>query len=333
MKSFYNYEYKVKITMTDTKKTAKKTTAAKKTAAAKTTATKKVVTKPVAAKKIQVAKKVVAKKTATKPATEKKTTVAKKVATKNKATTKSTAATKKTVAEEVEAKKATSKRSAQKVAKTKAPKKTKKALAVEKENAEISEMAAKIEAAAIKKMTKEENTSEEIVVIDNEHIDDEILSKPLVRKVRKEIKVRKVTPSSIKREKATKKTAKRVKKLTVKQLRVYEDKLIELKQTYQEQAKRLSSDSFSNNDIITAEDGTAAFDRQFALGLASIEGDVLFEIDEALLRVKEKTYGVCEDCSAMIEEPRLNALAFARSCIKCQAKKERVAGIHYKPKM
>ncbi|MDA3799950.1 MAG: TraR/DksA C4-type zinc finger protein [Kiritimatiellae bacterium] len=319
--------------MTDTKKTAKKTTAAKKTAAAKTTATKKVVTKPVAAKKIQVAKKVVAKKTATKPATEKKTTVAKKVATKNKATTKSTAATKKTVAEEVEAKKATSKRSAQKVAKTKAPKKTKKALAVEKENAEISEMAAKIEAAAIKKMTKEENTSEEIVVIDNEHIDDEILSKPLVRKVRKEIKVRKVTPSSIKREKATKKTAKRVKKLTVKQLRVYEDKLIELKQTYQEQAKRLSSDSFSNNDIITAEDGTAAFDRQFALGLASIEGDVLFEIDEALLRVKEKTYGVCEDCSAMIEEPRLNALAFARSCIKCQAKKERVAGIHYKPKM
>ena len=347
--------------MTDTKKTAKKTTATKK-AAQKKTASKKVATKSTATK-IVATKKNAAKTTATKPATKKKPTVAKKVATKTKeptkktvikktatkpATAKETTATKKkatkpavakktTATKKVEAKKLAQKKSVKKVAKPKTPKKTKKALAVEKENAEISAMAAKIEAAAIKKMTKSEHAPIEIDVVEEPPLDDkhheEIFSKPLVKKVKRAIKFKKVTSSSIKREKKIKKTTKRVKKLTVKQLRAYEDKLLDLKQSYQEQAKRLSKDSFDNNDVITVEDGTAAFDRQFALGLASLEGDILFEIDEALIRVKEKTYGVCEDCTAMIEEPRLNALAFARSCIKCQAKRERDAGIHYKPKM
>ncbi len=227
---------------------------------------------------------------------------------------------------------------AKKVAKPKGPKKTKKALAIEKENAEISEMAAKIEAAAVAiKETAKSEKSPEIekrnAKEEENDLADEIFNKPIAKKSRPAIKVRKITAASIKKEKTIKKTAESQKKLTVKQLREYEDKLKELRQLYQEQAKNLSKDSFSNNDIITVEDGTAAFDRQFSLGLASSEGDILFEIDEALIRIKEKTYGICEDCGCMIEKARLDAIPFARSCIKCQAKKERDAGIHYKLKI
>jgi RNA polymerase-binding transcription factor DksA len=252
---------------------------------------------------------------------------AKKVAAPKAKTTTKKVATKKVAAPKAKAPK-----------KPKAPKKTKKALALEKENAEISEMAAKIAAVALSmkesaKTSKSKKTEKAKKREEENDLTDEIFNKSLVKKSRPAIKVRKITPSSLKREKNIKKSGGIKKKLTVKQLREYEEKLKVLRQTYQEQTKRLSKDSFSNNEIITAEDGTAAFDRQFSLGLASSEGEVLFEIDEALIRIGEKSYGTCEDCSCMIEQARLDALAFARSCIKCQAKKERDAGIHYKPKM
>jgi len=302
--------------MTYIKKTAKKV-AVKKT---------KTTTKKIAAKKVAVKK----------PKTTTKKVAVKKVEIKKPKTTTKRVAVKKA---EVKKPKATTKKvAAKKVAKPKAPKKTKKALAVEKENAEISEMAAKIEAVAVamKKKAKSEKTtkSEKSKKRDEENeLTDEIFNKPLVKKSKITLKVKKITASSIKREKKINTSTGTRKKLTAKQLRGYEDKLKELRQLYQEQAKNLSKDSFSNNDVITADDGTAAFDRQFSLGLASSEGDILFEIDEALIRVREKAYGACEDCGCMIEQPRLDAIPFAKSCIKCQAKKERDAGIHYKPKM
>ena len=352
--------------MTDTKKTAKKVAVKKPKTNTKKVAAKKVevkkpkaTSKKVAAEKVAVkkpkttTKKVAAEKIAVKkPTTTKKVAAEKIVVKKPKATTKKVTAekvavkktkatTKKNAAEKVEVKKpktTTKKVAAKKVSKPKAPKKTKKALAIEKENAEISEMAAKIEAVAVamKEKAKSEKSpkTEKSKKRDEENeLTDEIFNKSTVKKSRPAIKVKKITASSIKREKTIMQSTGPRKKLTAKQLREYNDKLRELRQLYQEQAKNLSNDSFSNNDIITVEDGTAAFDRQFTLGLASSEGDIIFEIDEALIRIKEKTYGVCEDCSCMIELPRLDAIAFARSCIKCQGKKERDAGIHYKPKM
>lgn len=54
---------------------------------------------------------------------------------------------------------------------------------------------------------------------------------------------------------------------------------------------------------------------------ASIEGeleDSLRDVDDALAKIDEGTYGVCEDCGREVERDRLEALPQARLCISCQ---------------
>ena len=73
----------------------------------------------------------------------------------------------------------------------------------------------------------------------------------------------------------------------------------------------------------TAEDGTDAFERQVSLNLVSAEHDEVVAIDDALRRLEEGTYGVCEECRHPIEKARIKALAFVRLCVKCQADSEK----------
>lgn len=47
------------------------------------------------------------------------------------------------------------------------------------------------------------------------------------------------------------------------------------------------------------------------------------QIDAALEKLDQGTYGVCEDCEDPIPRPRLEALPFAGLCIECQRKKEK----------
>jgi DnaK suppressor protein len=90
------------------------------------------------------------------------------------------------------------------------------------------------------------------------------------------------------------------------------------------QIAALKGESLTREDaVVTEEDGTDAFDRQFALSLASSENEAVFQIDEALRRIEEGRYGVCQECSSLIEKPRLKALPFVRTCVKCQSKLEK----------
>jgi len=53
------------------------------------------------------------------------------------------------------------------------------------------------------------------------------------------------------------------------------------------------------------------------------------DIDEALDRVDEGTYGVCEECGEEIGEKRLQAIPFALYCLECQREKEGWKGTGY----
>lgn len=46
------------------------------------------------------------------------------------------------------------------------------------------------------------------------------------------------------------------------------------------------------------------------------------QLDDALRRLDEGTYGICEDCETEISPARLRAMPFARRCIKCQEQAE-----------
>jgi len=61
-----------------------------------------------------------------------------------------------------------------------------------------------------------------------------------------------------------------------------------------------------------ADAGTDSFDRDFALSRVSSEQDAVYEIDEALIRIRRGTYGVCELTGKPIEQKRLEAIPWAR---------------------
>ena len=72
-----------------------------------------------------------------------------------------------------------------------------------------------------------------------------------------------------------------------------------------------------------ADAGSDAYDRDFALSLLSQEQDALYEIDEALKRIEQGTYGICELCNKPILHARLEAIPFARYTVDCQSQLEK----------
>ena len=64
-------------------------------------------------------------------------------------------------------------------------------------------------------------------------------------------------------------------------------------------------------------------DREINFILNDREREKLLAIDEALQRIKEKTYGICESCEGEIHLGRLKVLPFTRLCVKCQEENEK----------
>ncbi len=71
-----------------------------------------------------------------------------------------------------------------------------------------------------------------------------------------------------------------------------------------------------------ADAGSDAYDRDFALNLLSQEQDALYEIDEAISRIKAGAYGVCEMSNKKIPKARLEAIPWARFTVECQSQIE-----------
>lgn len=61
-----------------------------------------------------------------------------------------------------------------------------------------------------------------------------------------------------------------------------------------------------------ADAGTDEFDRDFALSLISSDQNALYEIEEALSRIRNGTYGICEITREPIEAERLLAIPWTR---------------------
>ena len=61
-----------------------------------------------------------------------------------------------------------------------------------------------------------------------------------------------------------------------------------------------------------ADAGTDNYDQDFALSMASSEQDAIYEIEEAMRRIKAGTYGICEMTGKPIEPARLNAIPWTR---------------------
>ena len=72
-------------------------------------------------------------------------------------------------------------------------------------------------------------------------------------------------------------------------------------------------------------------DREINFILSDRERVKLKQIDDALERMDEGTYGVCESCGLDIAEERLEAMPFSRLCRDCQQDEEREAKSQRRP--
>jgi RNA polymerase-binding protein DksA len=65
------------------------------------------------------------------------------------------------------------------------------------------------------------------------------------------------------------------------------------------------------------------FEDDLAVGLMAIEAAQLEDIDFAISRIDDGSYGLCADCGKPVPRKRLEVLPFARRCLACEGESER----------
>src|SRR4030095_15235153 len=96
----------------------------------------------------------------------------------------------------------------------------------------------------------------------------------------------------------------------------------EMVRTDQSAALELYDDGVKDSVDLSVQD----LNKEIALRLGERSYQVVADIDQALLRIKEGTYGICARCSEPISERRLEVLPTARYDAVCQAAIESANG-------
>ncbi len=83
-----------------------------------------------------------------------------------------------------------------------------------------------------------------------------------------------------------------------------------------------ASGDLSSMPIHMADIGSDAYEQEFTLSLMANEEDTLAMVEQALQRIRDRKFGVCEECESVISKKRLEAIPFASLCIRCAEKQE-----------
>ena len=83
-----------------------------------------------------------------------------------------------------------------------------------------------------------------------------------------------------------------------------------------------ASGDLSNVPIHMADVGTDNYERDIMIELIQNGEEGVRNIDTALERIEEGTFGVCELCAKKINKERLKAVPYAKLCIDCQREEE-----------
>lgn len=332
-----------KTTKKVTKKTAVKKSAPKKTTPKKTA--KKAVKKTAAKKAV----KKVAKKTVKKPAAKKTVKKAPAKKTVKKAPTKKAVKKKKTVAKSPAkkiVKKAAAKKSPAKKTSGKTGDAARKKLALKKASVERSEAVGddtkaaptsfsldEVEAviAARKSQETEEAEPKATTKAPAKKKTVDLDAVPVEKRVHEAASLADIlgfNPSQ------KKKTVSEEAAAIPRKWKKYYKLLVELRQHLQDELDLHTSDTLmhsaredagdlSNYGNHQADAGTDTFDRDFALSVVSSEQDALYEIEQAIQRMLDGSYGICEQTGEPIKKERLEAVPFARFSLEGQKEFEK----------
>jgi DnaK suppressor protein len=74
--------------------------------------------------------------------------------------------------------------------------------------------------------------------------------------------------------------------------------------------------------INMAELGNDNFEQELTLRLLGSDKSVLDQVESAIARIEEGSYGRCDECGGKIPGPRLEAIPYATLCIQCASAQE-----------
>ena len=102
-------------------------------------------------------------------------------------------------------------------------------------------------------------------------------------------------------------------------------RLLDARATAQNGVSVMKATGFNGADDHEADggDGTNQTLRLQALGQVGNINRTIQQIDEALHRIGDGTYGVCTSCGQLIRKPRLLNQPFVLTCMECQSAMER----------
>lgn len=116
-------------------------------------------------------------------------------------------------------------------------------------------------------------------------------------------------------------------------LKAYKDRLVALRARLRGDVSQMAdatlkkSRTEGNGDLSSmpihmADLGTDNFEQEFTLSLMESEEATLENIEAALERIEDGTYGLCEECGVKIPRKRLDAIPYTSMCVKCASQLE-----------
>ena len=88
-----------------------------------------------------------------------------------------------------------------------------------------------------------------------------------------------------------------------------------------------SAGNLSDVPVHPADLGTENFEQELDLALMENQQQLLVDINDALARIENGKYGRCENCHRRISMERLEAVPYARYCLRCAKRLEGLARV------
>jgi DnaK suppressor protein len=152
--------------------------------------------------------------------------------------------------------------------------------------------------------------------------------KPVKKHAKKAVK--KSAKKPVKKSSPKPAKALKIKRLPKKELDVFKKMLFQLRNKIAGDLQQIEGDTLSGNQPSNsgelsdvADMATDNYDRELNIGLATNEQQLLNDIDVALKRIEEGTYGVCEIYGTPIPKKRLLAMPYTRLSMKAQEEEEK----------
>ena len=110
-------------------------------------------------------------------------------------------------------------------------------------------------------------------------------------------------------------------------------RLVDLRAYLEQERQRLTKELAHSDGLSTdeeraglgnhmADDATIVFEQARSVGMHRAQERMLAEVEDALARIEDGTYGVCRHCGSAIDAARLRALPTASLCLSCQENRE-----------